>query len=59
LYVFQCIAYVFDFGDEWRVRLKLVDVRDAGDAPGTALLDSRGAAPPQYAWDEVDLSDVA
>jgi hypothetical protein len=59
LVVGQGIAYLFDFGDEWRVRLKLVDVRDAGDAPGAALLDSRGAAPPQYGWDEGDLSDVA
>ena len=55
----QSVAYVFDFGDEWRVRLKLIDVRDAGDAPGTALIESRGAAPPQYGWDEGDLGDVA
>jgi Plasmid pRiA4b ORF-3-like protein len=59
LSVGQSVAYVFDFGDEWRVRLKLVDVRDAGDAPGTAVLESRGAAPPQYGWDEGDLGDVA
>lgn len=64
LEVGQSVAYVFDFGDEWRVRLKLVDVRDvrdvrdAGDAPGTAVLESRGAPPPQYGWDEGDL-DVA
>jgi Plasmid pRiA4b ORF-3-like protein len=59
LEVGQSLAYVFDFGDEWRVRLKLVDVRETGGAPATAILDSRGAAPPQYVWDEEGLGDVA
>jgi hypothetical protein len=48
----QTLAYVFDFGDEWRVRLKLVEVVQAGDAPMHPILDSRGEAPPQYGWDE-------
>lgn len=59
LEVGQTLAYVFDFGDEWRVRLKLVDVREAAGAPATAILDSRGAAPPQYGWDGEDLDEVA
>jgi hypothetical protein len=55
----QTVAYVFDFGDEWRVRLKLVEIRETGDAPATAILESRGAAPPQYGRDEQDLGDAA
>lgn len=55
----QTVAYLFDFGDEWRVRLKLVDVRKMTGAPATAILESRGAAPPQYGWDEEDLGDAA
>lgn len=48
----QTLAYVFDFGDEWRVRLKLLAVIRAGDAPVPPILDSRGEAPPQYGWGE-------
>src|SRR2546426_2278908 len=29
----QKIAYVFDFGDEWRVRLTLVEIRPTGAQP--------------------------
>jgi len=44
----QQIAYVFDFGDDWRVRLTLRD-----DAPGDGgryprVLQRTGQAPPQY-----------
>jgi hypothetical protein len=42
------IAYVFDFGDEWRVRLRLGEIRPAGDETYPAILESRGKAPPQY-----------
>ena len=59
LEVGQTLAYLFDFGDEWRVRLKLVDVRQTDGAPATAILESRGAAPPQYGWEEEDLGDAA
>jgi len=43
----QEIAYVFDFGDEWRVRLRLADLQAVG---GTLprIVESRGDAPPQY-----------
>src|SRR5215213_3858806 len=42
------LAYVFDFGDEWRVRLHVRDViADAGD-PSPRLLESVGTPPPQY-----------
>lgn len=55
----QIVAYLFDFGDEWWVRLKLIEIRETGGASATAILESRGAAPPQYAWDEADLGDAA
>ena len=44
----QKIAYVFDFGDEWRVDLTVarVDADDGGVYP--RLLESTGEAPPQY-----------
>jgi Plasmid pRiA4b ORF-3-like protein len=44
----QEIAYVFDFGDEWRVRLRLDKVRPAGEET-VAVLEVRGKAPPQDA----------
>jgi hypothetical protein len=44
----QEIAYVFDFGDEWRVRLKLAETRPAGDETFPSTLERRGKAPPQY-----------
>jgi hypothetical protein len=53
LAVGQKIAYVFDFGDEWRVRLTLREQTepDAGDYP--RVLQRTGTAPPQYAdYDE-------
>jgi hypothetical protein len=45
----QRLAYVFDFGDDWRVRLTVRDRigADAGDHP--RVLELRGTPPPQYA----------
>jgi hypothetical protein len=59
LEVGQTLAYVFDFGDEWRVRLKLVDVRAVANGPATVILESRGFAPTQYGWNADELGDVA
>jgi len=56
LEVGQTLAYVFDFGDEWRVRLKLVDVRAADGVAVPPILDSRGQPPPQYGWDDADVA---
>lgn len=42
------IAYVFDFGDEWRVRLRLRDRTTADEGPYPRVLERVGAAPPQY-----------
>ena len=49
----QTIAYVFDFGDEWRVEL---EVLEAGPAAGPlpAILAREGEAPPQYPRPEND-----
>lgn len=44
----QRIAYVFDFGDEWRVRLTVRErVMANGEHP--RVLELRGTPPPQYA----------
>jgi hypothetical protein len=40
------IAYVFDYGDEWRVMLTLRERVDGGNGPRVA--ERRGTAPPQY-----------
>jgi Plasmid pRiA4b ORF-3-like protein len=52
----QKIAYVFDFGDEWRVELTVagVDADDGGAYP--RLLESIGDAPPQYPDLEADVA---
>ena len=55
----QAIAYVFDFGDEWRVRLKLVELRGVAAVPLQAVFDQRGEAPPQYGSSEGDYAEVA
>ena len=52
----QAIAYVFDFGDEWRVRLKLVELRGVAAVPLQAVFDQRGEAPPQYGSSEGDYA---
>lgn len=48
LEVGQRIAYVFDFGDEWRVLVRLADVRAVEDEL-PRVLEERGEPPPQYA----------
>lgn len=44
----QRIAYLFDFGDEWRVCLTLGQIVAADDDPYPRILESVGDAPPQY-----------
>jgi hypothetical protein len=41
----QRIAYVFDFGDQWMVSVKLRDTREGGE---TGILERKGDPPPQY-----------
>jgi hypothetical protein len=45
----RSIAYLFDFGDEWRLLLKVVDRWDAEDESYPMLIDAEGVPPPQYA----------
>jgi hypothetical protein len=47
------IAYLFDFGDEWRLELKLIDTWPAGEHCYPMLVDAAGVVPPQY----VDLDE--
>lgn len=44
----KSIAYVFDFGDEWRLLLKVVDRWQAGDESYPMLVEAEGVPPPQY-----------
>lgn len=44
----QLIAYLFDYGDEWRVEIVVTEIRDAGEEPFPQILESTGEAPPQY-----------
>jgi hypothetical protein len=48
----QRIAYVFDFGDEWRVDIRLKRIVAAGEGPHPRVAESSGDAPQQYPdWD--------
>lgn len=49
LEVDQRIAYLFDFGAEWRVRLRLREIVPDDGRASPRLLDATGSAPPQYA----------
>ncbi|MGP9603877.1 MULTISPECIES: plasmid pRiA4b ORF-3 family protein [unclassified Brachybacterium] len=42
------LAYVYDYGDDWQLRLRLESVRPAGDgSPPVRALSGRRAAPPE------------
>jgi len=52
--------YIFDFGDDWRFRVKLLRMQPAVEAGVVypQLVSSVGVAPPQYRnWDEEDAWD--
>jgi hypothetical protein len=49
LAVGQKIAYVFDFGDDWRVRLTLREQAELDDGDYSRVLRRTGTPPPQYA----------
>jgi hypothetical protein len=44
----QRIAYLFDFGDEWRVTLTVRAIQADDSERYPRLLEARGEAPPQY-----------
>jgi hypothetical protein len=45
---------LFDFGDEWRLVLKVVERWEAGDETYPMLVEAEGVPPPQYAPPEED-----
>lgn len=54
----QRIAYLFDFGDEWRVALVLREITSDDGLPYPRLLEATGDAPPQYP-DYDELEEIA
>jgi Plasmid pRiA4b ORF-3-like protein len=42
------IAYVFDYGDEWRVRVSVSAETETDDGTYPRVLERRGTPPPQY-----------
>ena len=48
----QKLAYVFDFGDEWRVQLTVSSVEPADGGAYPRIVASKGEAPPQYEYEE-------
>lgn len=42
------LAYLFDYGDEWRLQLRLVDSWPSGEHSYPMLVDADGTVPPQY-----------
>ncbi len=55
----KSLAYLFDFGDEWRLLLKVVDCWEAGEDTYPMLIGAEGVPPPQYApLEEEDLSEA-
>jgi hypothetical protein len=59
LVVGRKIAYVFDFGDEWRLHLTLTKVEPADGGMYPRILASRGEAPPQYPDYDEEFDEVA
>lgn len=43
----ESIKYVYDFGDYWQITIEVEDQVDPGGSDGIALLDGKGAAPPE------------
>lgn len=54
LSVGRIIAYIFDFGDEWRHRLKLLDIHEVeAGVQYPRIIERHGEAPEQYpGWDD-------
>ena len=54
------LHYVYDYGDNWELTLKLEAVSDADvDAPAAALIDGRRAAPPEDCGGLVEGDELA
>lgn len=56
----QQIAYEFDFEREWRIALKLREIRPAQDGDAVArCIEREGVAPPQYGDAVVERDEAA
>lgn len=44
----QPIAYVHDFGDDWRAELELIEICPADRDQYPCIVERKGEAPPQY-----------
>ena len=53
----SALSYIFDFGDEWRLALKVVDTWPAADGAYPMLVDAEGLPPPQYPELDEDALD--
>eukprot|EP01040_Poterioochromonas_malhamensis_P018421 gene18421-21508_t len=42
--------YIYDLGDEWKHRLKVISVTDLEGGESVEILDGRGACPRKIAW---------
>lgn len=53
LFVGQSILYLFDYGDDWRFRVELEDIRTEGPKPHRPkVVEGKEKAPEQYRYDE-------
>jgi hypothetical protein len=43
----ETIAYLFDYGAEWRGEIEVTEIRDAGEESYPQILESVGESPPQ------------
>jgi hypothetical protein len=54
------LAYVYDYGDNWELRLRLEHALPAtGDAPSAIAIDGRRAAPPEDCGGLLDGESLA
>jgi hypothetical protein len=53
LWLHQHFLYLFDFGDEWRFDVELIEIRDEPHKGKPKVLEQKGKSPKQYRdWDE-------
>jgi hypothetical protein len=53
LWIHQHFLYLFDFGDEWRFDVEVLEIRDEPHKVKPRVLESKGKSPKQYRdWDE-------
>jgi hypothetical protein len=48
LWLRQHFLYIFDFGDDWRFDVELIEIRDEPHKGKPKVLESKGKNPKQY-----------